>query len=69
MKKLMRRKKVKHKSPWTYVKEDLRDEKITGRFYEQELQKQNKSRFLNENVTIIYLKVGFMSLICKKLRV
>ena len=51
------------------MKEDLRDEKITGRFYEQELQKQNKSRFLNENVTIIYLKVGFMSLICKKLRV
>ena len=34
-------KKVKNTVPWTYVIEDLDDEKIIGRFYEKELQETN----------------------------
>ena len=33
--------KVKNNIPWTYVINDLNGEKITGTFYEKELQKTN----------------------------
>ena len=33
--------KIKDKSSWTYVIEDLNDKEITGIFYKQELQKTN----------------------------
>lgn len=38
-------KKVKDTAPWTYVMEDLKDDKITGTFHEQEMQKTYQSKF------------------------
>ena len=34
--------KIKNTVPWTYVISDLNGEPITGTFYEQELQENNK---------------------------
>ena len=39
--------KIKNTVPWTYVISDLNGEKITGVFYEKELQKTNKEKFKN----------------------
>ena len=38
-------KKVKSTVPWTYIINDLNDEKIKGSFYEKELQKTNQKEF------------------------
>ena len=38
-------KKVKNTVPWTYVINDLNNEKIIGSFYEKELQKTNQKEF------------------------
>ena len=38
-------KKVKNTVPWTYVINDLNDEKIIGTFYEKELQSTNQQKF------------------------
>ena len=38
-------KKILNTVPWTYVINDLNGEKITGTFYEKELQKINKLEF------------------------
>ena len=43
-------KKVKNTVPWTYVINDLNGEKITGTFYEEELQKTNQEEFRIEKV-------------------
>ena len=43
-------KKVKNTVPWTYVINDLNGEKITGTFYEKELQKTNQEEFRIEKV-------------------
>ena len=43
-------KKVKTTAPWTYVINDLNGEKITGTFYEKELQKTNQEEFRIEKV-------------------
>ena len=43
--------KIKNKVPWAYVISDLNGEKITGSFYEKELQKTNHGRFRIEKVT------------------
>ena len=43
-------KKVKNAVPWTYVINDLNSEKITGTFYEKELQKTNQEEFTTEKV-------------------
>ena len=43
-------KKVKNTVPWTYVNNDLNDEGITGRFYENELQKTNQKKFRIEKI-------------------
>ena len=37
--------KIKNAVPWTYVINDLNGEKITGTFYEKELQKTNQKEF------------------------
>ena len=44
-------KKVKNTVQWTYVINDLNHEKITGAFYEKELQKTNQEEFKIEKVT------------------
>ena len=43
-------KKVKNTIPWTYVINDLNGEKITGTFYEKELQRTNQEEFRIEKV-------------------
>ena len=43
-------KKVKNTVPWTYVINGLTSEKITGTFYEKELQKTNQEEFRIEKV-------------------
>ena len=43
-------KKVKNIIPWTYVINDLNGEKITGTFYEKELQKINQEELRIEKV-------------------
>ena len=54
-------KKVKNTVTWTYVINDLNDEKIIGTFYEKELQKTNQKEFriekLNKKV-INYMSNG-----------
>ena len=42
--------KIKNTVPWTYVINDLNGEKITGSFYEKELQKNNQKEFGIEKV-------------------
>ena len=42
--------KIKNAVPWTYVINDLNGEKITGTFYEKELQKTNQKEFRIEKV-------------------
>ena len=42
--------KIKNTVPWTYAVSDLNGEKITGRFYEKELQKANQKEFRIEKV-------------------
>ena len=42
--------KVKNTVPWTYVINDLNDNKIIGTFYEKELQKTNQQDFRKEKV-------------------
>ena len=41
---------VKNTVPWTYVINDLNDNKIFGTFYEKELQKTNQEEFRIEKV-------------------
>ena len=36
--------------PWTYEINDLKGEKISGSFYEKELQKTNQKEFRIENI-------------------
>ena len=43
-------KKVKNTVLWTYVISDFNCEKITGTFYEKELQKTNQKEFIVEKV-------------------
>ena len=43
-------KKVKNTVPWTYAINDLNNEEIIGRFYENELQKTNQKQFRIEKV-------------------
>ena len=43
-------KKVKNTVPWTYVINDLKNEEITGTFYEKELQKTSQEEFRIEKV-------------------
>ena len=38
-------KTIKNTVPWTYVINDLNDEKIIGTFYKEELQKPNQKEF------------------------
>ena len=42
--------KIKNTFPWTYVINDLNDEKIIETFYEKELQKTNKKEFRTEKL-------------------
>ena len=42
--------KIKNTVPWTYVISDLNGEKITGSFYDKELQKTNQEKFRIEKV-------------------
>ena len=42
--------KIKNTVPWTYVISDLNGEKITGSFYEKELQKTSQEKFRIEKV-------------------
>ena len=42
--------KIKDAVPWTYVISDLNGEKITGRFYEKELQKTSQEKLRIEKV-------------------
>ena len=42
--------KIKNTVPWNYVVSDLNGEKITGSFYEKELQKTNQKEFKIEKV-------------------
>ena len=42
--------KIKNTVPWTYVINDFNCEKITGTFYENELQKTNQKEFRIEKV-------------------
>ena len=41
---------IKNTVPWTYIINDLNDEKIIGTFYEKELQKTNQEEFRIENL-------------------
>ena len=41
---------VQNAAPWSYVINDLNGEKITGNFYEKELQKTNQKEFRIEKV-------------------
>ena len=43
-------KKIKNTVPWTYVTDDLNGEKITGTFYEKELQMIDQHEFRIEKV-------------------
>ena len=43
-------KEIKSTVPWTYVIDDLNNEKITGTFYEKELQKIDQQEFRIEKV-------------------
>ena len=43
-------KKVKNIVSWTYVINDLNDEKIIGSFHEKELQKTNQKEFRIEKI-------------------
>ena len=36
---------IKNTVPWTYTISDLNGEKVTGTFYEKELQKTNQKEF------------------------
>ena len=54
-------KKVKNTVSWTYVINDLSDEKIIGPFYKKELQKSNQQKFriekvIKENGDKLYVK-------------
>ena len=40
--------KIKDTVPWTYVISDLNSEKISGKFYEKELQKPRQEKFRRE---------------------
>ena len=42
--------KIKNTVPWTYEISDLNGEKISGSFYEKELQKTNREKFRIEKV-------------------
>ena len=42
--------KIKNTVPWTYIVSDLNGEKITGSFYEKELQKTSQEKFRIEKV-------------------
>ena len=42
--------KIKNTVPWTYVVSDLNGEKITGSFYEKELQKTSQEKYKVEKV-------------------
>ena len=42
--------KIKNTVPWTYAISDLNGEKITGSFYEKELQKTSQEKFRIEKV-------------------
>ena len=42
--------KIKNTVPWTYIINDLNGEKITGKFYEKELQITNQKEFRKEKV-------------------
>ena len=42
--------KIKNTVPWTYAISDLNVEKITGSYYEKELQKTNEKEFRIEKV-------------------
>ena len=42
--------KVKSTMLWTYVINDLKGEKIVGKFYEKEFQKTNQKEFVIEQV-------------------
>ena len=42
--------KIKNTVPWTYIINNLNGEKITGSFYQKELQKTNKNEFRIEKV-------------------
>ena len=42
--------KIKNTVPWAYVINDLNGKKITGTFYEKELQKTNQKEFRIEKV-------------------
>ena len=42
--------KINNTVPWTYIINDLNDEKIIGTFYEKELQKTNQKEFRIEKV-------------------
>ena len=41
---------IKNTVPWTYLVRDFNSEKITGSFYEKELQKNNQKKFRIEKV-------------------
>ena len=43
-------KKIKNTVPWTYLINDLNDEKIVGTRYDKELQKTNQQEFRIENI-------------------
>ena len=42
--------KIKNTVPWTYIINDLNGQKITGTFYEKELQRTNQKEFRKEKV-------------------
>ena len=42
--------KIKNTVPWTYAISDLNGEKITGSFYEKELQKTSQKEFRTQKV-------------------
>ena len=42
--------KIKNTVPWTYIINDLNGQKITGTFYEKELQRTNQKEFRIEKV-------------------
>ena len=66
--------KIKNTVPWTYIINDLSGEKITGTFYEKDLQKTKLKEFriekvikrkgdkvrVNGKVIIIHLMVGLI---------
>ena len=57
--------KIKNTVPWTYVINDLNDEKIIGSFYEKELQKTNQKewrKYLRKKV-INYMSNGKIMII------